>query len=63
VPIPFFLLINLIRLVNLLPIPIAVNTDNALGLKQLRSAETAYDLKKIGIKLKNLEESLANIDT
>ena len=35
VPVPFFVLINGLRLLNLLPIPIAVNPDNALGLKTL----------------------------
>jgi len=58
VPIPFFLLINLIRLINLLPIPMVVNPDNALGLKALRSVDTRPDLKKIGIKLQSLNSSL-----
>ena len=59
VPVPFFVLINLIRLINLLPVPIAVNPDNALGLKALRSADTTLDLKRIGIKLQDLEAALA----
>jgi nucleoside-diphosphate-sugar epimerase len=58
IPVPFFILLNALRVINLLPIPIAVNPDNALGLKQLRSAETAKDLKKIGVKLHSLEEAL-----
>jgi nucleoside-diphosphate-sugar epimerase len=58
VPIPFFILINLLRIINLLPIPLAVNPDNALGLKALIAVDTAPDLKKIGVKLRPLEQAL-----
>jgi nucleoside-diphosphate-sugar epimerase len=61
VPVPFFALINIIRLVNLLPVPIAVNPDNALGLKALRSTKTGPDLKRIGVKLKTLQYALTTI--
>ena len=58
VPVPFFVLINLVRLINLLPVPVAVNPDNALGLKALRSVNTKSDLKKIGVTLKPLQDAL-----
>jgi nucleoside-diphosphate-sugar epimerase len=61
VPVPFFILINTIRLINLMPIPIAVNSDNAFGLKNLRSADTISDLRKIHIELKDLESSLSEL--
>jgi nucleoside-diphosphate-sugar epimerase len=59
VPVPFFLLMGIIRFVNFLHMPIAINPDNALGLKQLRAADTAGDLKKVGAQLKSLEAALA----
>jgi nucleoside-diphosphate-sugar epimerase len=61
VPIPFSVLINVIRIINLLPIPMAVNPDNALGLKALHSVDTKPDLQKIGLTLQNLESSLQAI--
>jgi nucleoside-diphosphate-sugar epimerase len=61
IPVPFFVLLNVIRLINFLRLPLAVNPDNALGLKQLRSAKTSTDLKKIGIKLRTLDTALRDI--
>lgn len=62
VPVPFFVLINGLRLINLLPIPLSISPDNALGLKQLKAAETTGDLKKIGVKLRSLEAALNDAD-
>ncbi len=62
VPVPFFALMGIIRFVNFLHLPIAINPDNALGLKHLRSVETAAGLKKIGVQLDSLQDALANTD-
>lgn len=62
VPVPFFVLINGLRLLSLLPLPIAVNPDNALGLKYLRSTETKDDLKAIGVQLHSLKEAIQMAD-
>ena len=58
VPLPFFALIGAIKTIRFLHLPLNVSEDNALGLKQLRSAETAPDLKKIGVQLDDLETVL-----
>lgn len=59
VPVPFVALLAVMRAISLLRLPLAVNEDNLWGLKMLRSADNAADVKKIGLKLDNLEESLA----
>lgn len=61
VPVPFFVLMGIIRFVNFLHLPIAINPDNALGLKHLRSVYTAANLKKIGVQLEDLESALRQI--
>lgn len=62
VPIPFALLLGIIKLTNILHLPISVNEDNALGLKHLRSAKTSDDLRTLNIKLDNLEQALGKLE-
>jgi nucleoside-diphosphate-sugar epimerase len=61
VPMPYVMLINLIRLADLLPISIAISPDNIMGLRYLKAVNTTEDIKKIGVKLKNLDEALGGI--
>jgi nucleoside-diphosphate-sugar epimerase len=61
VPVPYSVLVTVFRVVTLLRLPLGVGEDNLQGLKMLRSMESANDLKKLGIKLDNLEEVLAKI--
>lgn len=58
VPVPFWALMTVLKTVAFLPLPLSVSTDNALGLKHLRSADTAPDLKRLNIELDNLEQIL-----
>jgi nucleoside-diphosphate-sugar epimerase len=59
IPIPLELLLGVTKLTGLLHLPISINSDNVLGLKQLRSAETAADLRTLSLKLDNLEQILS----
>lgn len=63
VPVPFWLLLALFKIVGWLHIPLEVNEDNLRGLQKLRAANTKTDLKKIGVELKSLEESLNHIES
>jgi nucleoside-diphosphate-sugar epimerase len=58
VPVPFWVLLGAMRMVSTLHLPLSVNEDNLWGLKMLRSADTAPDLKKIDMTLDSLEEAL-----
>lgn len=58
VPMPLSLLVAVLRLVGWLRLPLAISTDNVLGLKMLRSTDTSGDLKRIGITLDPLEIAL-----
>jgi nucleoside-diphosphate-sugar epimerase len=58
VPVPISLLMGAVKTTTVLRLPISINKDNVLGLKNLRSANTANDLKKLGIKLDTLENIL-----
>lgn len=62
VPIPISLLMGIVKTVNFLHLPLSINEDNVLGLKNLRSAETAADLQKLGIKLDTLQQILSKSD-
>jgi nucleoside-diphosphate-sugar epimerase len=59
VPIPLEMLAGAIKLTTTLRLPLAINQENVLGLKSLKSAETAEDLKSIGIKLDDLDQILS----
>lgn len=58
VPVPFYLLLGMMRTIALLHLPLAVSEDSLWGLKALRSAETEADLAKLGVTLYDLPEAL-----
>ncbi len=58
IPIPFWLLLGAVRLINTLRIPLAVNSDSVLGLKNLQSVDNKGDLDKLGVRLDDLKTSL-----
>jgi nucleoside-diphosphate-sugar epimerase len=58
IPIPLNLLIFLLNLISWLGLKTGINKDNALGLKNLRAANTADSIKKLGISLTHLEDAL-----
>lgn len=58
-PLPLTALLAIVRLAGLLRIPAGINADNVLGLKKLRSVDTAPDLRKLDLELKDLDTSLA----
>jgi nucleoside-diphosphate-sugar epimerase len=58
VPVPLGLLLGATKVTAALHLPLSLNSDNVLGLKHLMSMETAADLKKLGIKLDNLDQIL-----
>lgn len=59
VPVPLSALMGMTKLTTTLHLPISINQDNVLGLKNLRSAKTADDLQKLNVKLDNLEQILS----
>jgi nucleoside-diphosphate-sugar epimerase len=63
IPIPFAFLLGMIKLTTFLHLPLSINEDNALGLKNLRSAKTADDLHTLHIKLDNLDQILSKSNT
>lgn len=58
ISIPFIILLSIMRLISFLRLPLNIGEDNLWGLKQLRSAKTEPDLKKLGVTLDDLETVL-----
>ena len=58
IPVPYILPLVVIRAIRLLHIPIMVTEDNLKGLRALRSFDTSKDLKKVGVKLSELDDIL-----
>jgi nucleoside-diphosphate-sugar epimerase len=61
VPVPYGILLAIFRTAAALHVPLGVGEDNLMGLKKLRSMESADDLKKLGVKLDDLETVLSKI--
>jgi nucleoside-diphosphate-sugar epimerase len=59
IPVPFGLLFGVTKVTSTLHLPFSLNTDNVLGLKNLRSAKTADDLKTLNIELDSLGKILS----
>jgi nucleoside-diphosphate-sugar epimerase len=59
IPVPLGILMGITKLTTVLHLPMAINEDNVLGLKNLRSAKTAADLQTLGIELDNLDQILS----
>jgi NADH dehydrogenase len=58
VSIPFWFMKLALGILELLPIPPPVTTENLLGLKQLKAFDTSEDLKKIGVELMSMEQAV-----
>jgi nucleoside-diphosphate-sugar epimerase len=63
IPIPLGALLGIVKLTSLLHLPISINEDNVLGLKNLRSAKTADDLRTLHIELDSLDQILSKSST
>jgi uncharacterized protein YbjT (DUF2867 family) len=58
IPVPLGLLLGITKFISMLRLPFSISQDNVLGLKNLRSAKTADDLRALNIKLDNLDQIL-----
>jgi len=58
VPVPFWLLLGVMRTIAALHLPLNIGEDNLWGLKMLRSADNAADLRRLGVKLRTLGQVL-----
>jgi len=58
VPVPYFIVATVLGLLALLPLKLPVSNENLLGLKHLRTFDTAPDLKQLGVTLQPLEQVL-----
>lgn len=56
VPIPYHLLLAVIKTAQALRLPLSINQDNLLGLKNLIAVDTRPDIKRIGVTLDNLDD-------
>lgn len=63
IPVPIELLMGVTKITSALRLPFSINEDNVLGLKNLRSAKTADDLKKLSIKIDDLDTILSKSKT
>ncbi len=61
VPFPLILLQLIVGVIELLRIPIGIDSENVLGLKHMRSFETKEDLEALGIKLSALKQSIESL--
>lgn len=59
VPVPFGLLMVALKTISFLRLPLNIGAENLLGMKMLRSAETAEDLRTIGVELDELDTALS----
>lgn len=58
IPIPYSVLVGMIKMIRALHLPLAVSEENVLGLKHLIAVDTTSDLKKIDVELDSLETAL-----
>lgn len=59
VPLPYWMFDLLLSVLSLLPLSLPVSKENLLGLKCLRSFDTAADLSRLGLMSRGLKESIA----
>lgn len=62
VPVPFVLPLALIRMADLLRLPLAATVDNLYGLRQLQVSDTAPDLERLGLHPEPLRTVLQQLD-
>jgi nucleoside-diphosphate-sugar epimerase len=58
IPVPYFAILGIVWIASQLRIPFPVNSDNVLGLKNLRNFDTKKDMDTFGLQPKNYKESL-----
>jgi nucleoside-diphosphate-sugar epimerase len=58
ISLPYFLFDVVLSVLALLPLNLPISKENLLGLKHLRSFDTAPDLARLAVSLRPLEESL-----
>lgn len=58
IPVPFFALLGVLRLVAALHLPLAVSTDNALGLKHLIAVDNQKDMHAVQVAARPLPAAL-----
>jgi nucleoside-diphosphate-sugar epimerase len=63
VPVSYYLLLTAFNFAAVLRLPLNLGADNLRGLRQLRSAETAHDLQRLGIEIDDLPTALSKINT
>jgi nucleoside-diphosphate-sugar epimerase len=62
IPVPYYALLGAFNVAAALRLPLNLGADNLRGLKQLRSADTAESLKRLGVKIDDLETALRKIN-
>jgi NADH dehydrogenase len=61
VPFPMAPALLFLRAVEKLRVPFPVSSENLLGLKCLRAWDTAPDLARLGVRVRSVDESLAEV--
>lgn len=61
ISVPFWFIKYVIAVIEKLKIPFGITIENLLGLKHLRAFETADDMKKFGIQLKTMNQSVQTL--
>lgn len=61
VPVPAFIGLAVLRLAEAVGLRLAVTSDNLLGLLGLKPWDSGPDLERIGLRVRNLKESLASL--
>lgn len=61
IPVPSFVLLTACRIGEMLGVKLPVSSESVLGLKQLRSFDTAADLKKFDLKVKSFKETVESM--
>ncbi|HUB93414.1 MAG TPA: NAD-dependent epimerase/dehydratase family protein [Verrucomicrobiae bacterium] len=62
IPVSYHVLMAAFRSAAVLRLPLNLGEDNLRGLQQLRSADTAPDLKRLGVTIDDLETALNKIN-
>jgi nucleoside-diphosphate-sugar epimerase len=61
VPVPFFLLDIAMRLAGVLHLPLPVTRENIFGLKYSEARDTQADIQRLGVHIRNYQESLNSL--
>ncbi len=58
VSVPYWLLYNVVNLLSVVGIKLSISTDNLMGLKNLSTVDVTSDIKRMGVPIRDCEESL-----